>query len=128
MRKKRRFSLEIELTSLVDILFLLIIFFVLTTTFNKVGIEVNLPRGYSGSVIPQKFHTFTIDKKGKLWFDDRLISQSDIKEIAANLQHQKVRLQADKTIPYGKVIELFTLLKKLGINDVWLVIEREYER
>ena len=107
---------SINLTALIDILFLLIIFFAVSTRFtNQQAIEVELPKTISSSTVStsEKLVIIMRDEEG-LFMNGTLYPW---KQIAQELKQQvydrdqKVILNIDKKIPHGKVVGLLDLLK-----------------
>ncbi|MEN2996451.1 MAG: biopolymer transporter ExbD [Acetomicrobium sp.] len=70
MRSKRRSSPEIELTPLVDVVFQLIIFFVLTAAFVQGSITVSLPEG-TGQAVSQTPLVINVDQNGEIFVNDK---------------------------------------------------------
>ncbi|HAA47112.1 MAG TPA: biopolymer transporter ExbD [Synergistaceae bacterium] len=121
--KKRRYSTEIELTPLIDVLFMLIVFFVLTTSFIASGIRVDLPAA-KGSPVEGSPLVITITKEGNVFFEGSRMSPNDI---ASALEHavgdRLVLIKADKESAYGVVVELLDALGKVGVNHLDLAVE-----
>ena len=107
---------QISLTALVDVLFLLIIFFSVSTRFtNQQAIDVDLPETVTSSSIStsQKLIVIMRDEQ-ELFINGVLFKWDEIKTEIQNLKYdrnQKVILNIDKKIPHGKVIELLDILK-----------------
>ena len=121
--KKRRYSTEIELTPLIDVLFMLIVFFVLTTSFIASGIRVDLPAA-KGSPVEGPSLVITITKEGNVFFEGSRMSPNDI---ASALEHavgdRLVLIKADKESAYGVLVELIDALGKVGVNHLDLAVE-----
>ncbi|MCF7935171.1 MAG: biopolymer transporter ExbD [Synergistales bacterium] len=124
MRRRRRLEPAIELTSLVDVLFLLIIFFVLTTTFAQGGVPVSLPGGSPEERAPEDVTTVTLDAAGQLYLDgDPLDTAALAGRIGGATAETTLRLRADGAVPYGRVMEVFHVLQHSGRGTVLLVVE-----
>jgi biopolymer transport protein ExbD len=113
-----------NLTPLIDVVFQLLIFFMVTTTFvsfeNRV--KVNLPSGDFAAVEPSKNITVTITEDNTIYLNGKLIDPIRITEsIAAELKkapEKIVVLEADKNVLHGKVISVMDLLKKGGADKI----------
>lgn len=107
---------HINITALVDILFLLIIFFAVSTQFtNQRSIGVDLPQSKSGNTISTLRKLMIIMKEGEIVLINGLPVQWDrVRETISEGDFdrtQKVILNIDKRISHGKVIRLLDILK-----------------
>jgi len=129
-RKFERISLE--LTPLVDIVFLLLLFLVITTTFvaEERVIDVKLPHAFTGTASSQQEREkidVVIDRNGNVFVDGKRTSLQDlagvvqVKVLADNLN--KARLLADEAAPYGLVIKVMDILRAVNVTDVELSVE-----
>jgi len=113
-----------NLTPLIDVVFQLLIFFMVTTTFvsfeNRV--KVNLPSGDFAAAEPSKNITVTITEDNTIYLNGKLIDPLKITEsIATELKKTPGRivvLEADKNVLHGKVISVMDLLKKGGADKI----------
>jgi biopolymer transport protein ExbD len=121
--KKKRYSTEIELTPLIDVLFMLIVFFVLTTSFITSGIRVDLPAAKGGRVESSPL-VITITKEGNVFFEGSRMSPNDIASALEHVANDRlVLIKADKESAYGVVVELINALGKVGVNHLDLAVE-----
>jgi biopolymer transport protein ExbD len=113
----------IDMTPMLDIVFIMLIFFIVTTVFVKeAGIEVNKP-GASQSVMPKNANIFiAVTENGDVWIDKR---QVDIDTVRANLERlmaeqpsDVIIIQADKDADYGVVIDVMDQIKSAGIDRI----------
>jgi biopolymer transport protein ExbD len=113
-----------NLTPLIDVVFQLLIFFMLTTTFSSLEnrVKVNLPSGDFTAVEPSKNITITITEDNTIYLNGKLIDPLKITEsIATELKKEPgeiVVLEADKNVLHGKVISVMDLLKKGGADKI----------
>ncbi|MCJ7788683.1 MAG: biopolymer transporter ExbD [Candidatus Atribacteria bacterium] len=113
-----------NLTPLIDVVFQLLIFFMLTTTFSSLEnrVKVNLPTGDFAVVEPSKNITVTITEDNTIYLNGKLIDPLKITEsIATELKKEPekiVVLEADKNVLHGKVISVMDLLKKGGADKI----------
>jgi biopolymer transport protein TolR len=114
---------EINLIPLVDLIFNLLIIFMIVAPMIHKGIEVKLPSSAVGeSVSDQKRHIITITKEGALWFDNQ---ETTLEQLQSQLQKvlpdEILYIRADKSVPYGYVVDVITAIKANGIRNVGLV-------
>ena len=114
---------EVNVIPLVDIVFtLLIIFMILAPMIHK-GIEVQVPESAVGeTVVEQEQHIVSINREGQIWFDDREVSSEELQaELQSFSEEDTMYVQADKDVPYGTVVAVISDIKENGIRNVGLV-------
>jgi biopolymer transport protein ExbD len=118
---------EINLTPLIDVIFTLIIFFVVTTTFKeRSALKLQLPSSESSSTMEQATPlTIMVDAQGRFFIDDVEVLKSDvvaIKEAIVNVTAQDrtmpVILRADARTPHQAVITAMDALGQLGFVKI----------
>ena len=125
----RRSLPEVELTSLVDVLFMLIIFFVLTAVFSEPILPVNLPGG-TGEQVSGESLTISIDRGGDLFVGDRKLTREQAIERVLNSfsEGKRIILAADREVPYGMVVSFLDALRKAGVGSAGLLVDSGVER
>jgi len=136
MQFKRRLKKDatIEISSLVDIVFLLLLFFVVTTTFkDSPGLEIELPETRESKGVELRDLVITIapdedDPAGEvISFQDRQVSLSELEEVLrAELQKRTseeedkrfVTIQADKNTRFELVHQVVTISQRAGASGV----------
>jgi len=122
----------INVTPLVDVMLVLLIVFMVTSTYIvQQSIQVQLPKADSGENTPKtKNFAFVIDKSGVIFLDGKAMK---IEEIAAKIQASKtaepnVQFQAlvaaDKDTPHGFVVGLIDAVRRQGITDLAINVEK----
>jgi biopolymer transport protein ExbD len=113
----------IDMTPMLDIVFIMLIFFIVTTVFVKeAGIDVNKPNG-TLAVRPKNANIFiAVTEDGKVWMDKREI---DLDSVRANLDRlmaeqpsDVIIIQADKEAEHGIVVEVMDQIKAAGIDRI----------
>jgi len=122
--RRRRNSPEVDITPLMDVMFMLIIFFVLTTSFSRGEILVNLPEG-QGSRMEGEITVLNIGADGKLLINGEEVISSDLAGIAIESEQsgRKFVIAGDKAAPYGVIASILELLQKEGVTTATLAIE-----
>jgi len=122
IRKRKRKRPSINITSLIDVVFLLLIFFMVSTTFAEhPGIKLELPT--AGTAEPSKLEplTLAIDKTGRMFLNDVPIKESALQarlKEAAKKPDTTLVLRADKDVPYGYVIRAMDITRQSGIRRI----------
>ena len=126
-QKEEKELISINITPLIDIVFLLLVFFMLATSFiQKSTIEVNLSSGETVQIENQKNNVVLIlNKTGKIYLNNKLISISNIKneitKIIDNNTEHKVLIKSHKKIAVQKVIRLIEEVRLTGTDNIKLV-------
>ncbi len=133
MKFKRTIQYEkgFDMTPLIDVVFQLLIFFMLTSSFiAQPGIKINLPKAVTSEVVQEaKNATITLTKENLLYFNEKLISESELKEklIQAAKAHKSILIKADRGTPLGKVVGIWDLCRDSGITQINIATNREVE-
>ena len=124
MRRVRRGGgAEIDLKSLIDVLFILILFFVLSASFVQGSLPVDLPDG-RGSAPDAKSVVITLSPEGLRWANDP-IEEPDLIERALQVQREKgtLILAADRALSYGAVASFLDRMRAAGVQAVSLALK-----
>ncbi len=131
MRRQRRASAEeaeVDLTPMLDVVFIMLIFFIVTASFVKEsGIDVNRPDAATAVIKPRGNILVAITPSGQIWIDKR---QVDVRAIRANLErlHAEnpqgaVVIQADKDSKNGLLVAVMDAAKLAKIENVSIAAE-----
>jgi len=124
MKFKRRLKIEkglIDLTPMVNIFFLLFVFFLFTSSFIfQPGIKVSLPKAVTSEIMQQDNITVTITKDDKIYLEDKQITIDELKARLGILAKEKTGLliRADSRAPLGRVVEIWDTCRKEGVSQV----------
>ena len=119
---------QIDMTPMLDIVFIMLIFFIVTTVFVKqAGIEVNKPDA-SMAVKPANANIFiAITADGEVWIDKREVKveslRANIERLVAEQPTDIVIIQADQEAEHGVVIKVMDQIKSAGINKISVAAE-----
>lgn len=118
---------EINVTPLVDVMLVLLIIFMISAPLMQSGVTVDLPVGNEELTAKQDSLVLSIDAEGKHYLNDDYLQEEVIvekvkKELAVS-KDKTLYLRGDKTIPYGTVMSMVSVLKEAGIAEVSLVTE-----
>ena len=114
---------EINITPLVDMVFLLLIFFMLTSSFIVLpGIKINLPKAVTSEVIKEKNIIITINDENVIFLDGKLITPEELTEylktIVASKQQKPLLIKADKNTQMGTVVRIWDICRKVGLSQI----------
>ncbi len=125
MRNRRRKTADIDITPLIDMMFMLIIFFVLTSSFINGKLSVELPSGKAISPNTEAAVTVSVLADGSVQWDGRTVSMKELAELAKASQARDVLVAGDKSVDYGRVANVLALLKHEGITSAGLLMQNE---
>ena len=123
-RRNKRHA-EIDITPLIDVLFMLIIFFVLTASFVQGKLDVQLPSGEGSSADMQGAVIVTVAADRKIFWNGREVTKEELKKLAAAANGREMLVAGDEKVPYGEVAALLSLLRKEGGTSAGLMLSGE---
>ncbi|WP_302805233.1 ExbD/TolR family protein [Cloacibacillus porcorum] len=123
-RRNKRHA-EIDITPLIDVLFMLIIFFVLTASFVQGKLDVQLPSGEGSSVDMQGAVIVTVAADRKIFWNGREVTKEELKKLTAAANGREMLVAGDEKVPYGEVAALLSLLRKEGVTSAGLMLSGE---
>jgi len=123
---------DINVTSLVDVAFVLLIIFMITAPIMQGGVDVQLPRAEARPLQPREGLVVSIDREGQIFVDETALSYEDFRTafpaMVTARQPSGVYLRADQRVDYGQVVRVLAAMRAAGIGDVGLVAEQEVIR
>lgn len=122
-RTKRRNLATPDLTPLIDVVFLLLIFFMLVTTFDRYsGFKLELPKGDMISETSKAMYELVIDKdENHFLLVDKISNPITLETIGKKvLNVEKITISADKNLKYEAVVKAISTLKNNGVDKVEL--------
>ena len=121
---------ELDMTPMMDIVFIMLIFFIVTTSFTKEsGIEVNRPSAQTAERQQQGNILVAISASNNIWIDKREI---DVRAVRANIErlHAEnpegaVIIQADENSRNGMLVQVIDQIRLAGVNNISLAATQE---
>jgi biopolymer transport protein ExbD/biopolymer transport protein TolR len=119
----------INVTSLVDVAFVLLIIFMITAPIMQGGVDVQLPRAEARPLQPKEGLVVSVDREGRIYVDDSPLTYEDFRATFAAIVRRRnpsgVYLRADERAMYGQVVRVLAVIQAAGIDQVGLVAESE---
>jgi biopolymer transport protein ExbD len=133
MRFKRHIELEhglrqIDIAPLVDVIFQLLIFFMLTSSFIvPSGIRVNLPKAVTSQMVKSRSLEIVISGENVIYIEGRVVNVQELEPILRELQarNQSLLIKADRRARLGRVIEIWDMARNLGLSQVNIATYQE---
>ena len=104
---------------------MLIIFFVLTATFIQGKLDIDLPSGEGETSDMKRALTLTVEKDGAIFWNGVKVSKDELPELARTAGNREILIAGDKNAPYGRVAEVLSILRKVGVTSAGLLMEGE---
>ena len=126
MARKKGFVSEINVTPFVDVMMVLLIIFMVTAPMMDSGLDVDLPQAKQVDNLPTDAHplVLTVREDGALFLDTYQVQLEELETRLSMLVKDKGRslfLQADKSVPYGIVVDVMGRIKAAGIERLGVI-------
>jgi len=134
MARRRRtdrmaLNAEINVVSLIDVMMLLMVIFMITAPIMQGGVDVALPKAEAKPLEAKSGLVVTVNRDGMIFVDqDRLTLdefRGAFKALADKHGQNGVYLRADKSVPYGLVVQVLAIMRSANQDNVGLVAEPE---
>tara|TARA_Y100001970_G_scaffold73793_1_gene93619 strand:- start:2691 stop:3095 length:405 start_codon:yes stop_codon:yes gene_type:complete len=131
-RRNRRKAEEqgLDLTPMMDIVFIMLIFFIVTTSFVKeTGVDINRPNAETAERDEKGNILVAITQNNEIWIDKRRI---DLKAVRANIERLKIEypegsviIQADKEARSGLLVETMDQIRLAGVQNISIAAKND---
>lgn len=119
---------EINVTPLVDVMLVLLVIFMVTAPMMTTGLDVNLPQAKAGALDESKPPIIiSVSGHSEIYLNDRRIP---LEKLGGAIQEEQRRqgnplvlLKADRSVPYGTVVQVMGALKAAGVEKLGMVTE-----
>jgi len=133
MRFKRHMKLEhglkqIDIAPLIDIVFQLLIFFMLTSSFiMQPGIKVNLPKAATSEVVRSENIEIIVSGENVTYLNGKVITTTELKNLLrqAAKKDQSILIKADRRASLGRVVEIWDQARDLGLTQINIATNQE---
>ena len=133
MHFKRHMELEhglkqIDIAPLIDMIFQLLIFFMLTSSFvMQPGIKINLPKAVTSEIIRQERMEIVVSAENVTYFNGKVVTNQELKKLLKEVakKQQPILIKADKRASLGRVVEIWDICRDLGIVQINIATNQE---
>jgi biopolymer transport protein ExbD len=131
VRRKARYQIQMPMTSLIDIVFLLLIYFLLTTNFMvDEGIKIKLPQANASAPQTEEVITVFVDAQGRAFIGDEELSLARLfdrlKEKIGARPDELVVVRADRTVVLNHAVKVMDIAKAAGAGRLCLATEKDF--
>jgi len=127
-------DLTLDLTPLIDVVFLLLIFFMVTTTFaTQSGIGVKLPEATAQERPSTEAVSISIKATGELFLDEKPVTREALRAGLKTLEQQRgaetvVVVRADESVAHGRVVEAMDAARTAGFRKLAIATHAPRDR
>lgn len=133
MRFRGRMELEhglkqIDIAPLIDIIFQLLIFFMLTSSFiMQPGIKVKLPKAVTSEVVKYENIEILVTSENVVYMNGKLVTMQELKSVftQAAKRNQTILIKSDRRASLGRVVEIWDMARDLGITQINIATNQE---
>jgi len=120
---------DINVTSLVDVAFVLLIIFMITAPMMQGGVPIQLPKAEGRLLQPNEGVVVTVDRQGRIYVDQTRVSYEDFRAsfraLVARRGTSNVYLRSDRRASYGDVVRVLAAMQAAGVTKINLTTEEE---
>jgi len=119
---------QINLTPLIDVVLLMLIFFILSSSLaSQSGINVKLPKAITSDAIKEENLTITVTSENVIYLDNKIITFKELRrELKKNInQSRPVLIKADRRSSMGRIVDIWDLCRELGIEKINIATDQE---
>jgi len=132
-REESKRKININITSLIDVLFLLLIFFIVSSRFiEEPAMKLQLPETTMKRRTEVKGYTLFITRDGSLYINEQKVDNTALldrlQEIAPELKEKGLIIKADEKVDYGVVIRAMDTAKNSGIKKLIVATKEKMEK
>jgi biopolymer transport protein ExbD len=131
LKERKSNTTSPDITPLVDLVFLLIIFFLLSTTFRvSPGIRIDLPTASSQKIVQEKNEiTLSVDQAGKIYVDKDRVEPEQLSHrlmvVAHKDRNTTVLIKGDRGAGFGRVVDVLGTVKDSGLHRIAIMTQRK---
>jgi biopolymer transport protein TolR len=118
---------ELNLVPLIDVLLVVLFFYMILSPMMSRGLDVNLPKSQANTVKPEDRIVITVTRAQELFVEKERVDISKLKGVLDSIRKSKpqinVYLRADRDAPYGAVVQVMDVVKRAGIDRLGMVTE-----
>jgi len=117
---------QIDIAPLIDCVFLLLIFFMLTSSFVVIpGINVKLPKALTSESMDSRSLTVVISSEDIIYLNDEPYTAKEVEDYTKKGKYDSIFIKADRDASMGTVVKIWDVCKKNGIEKVGIATAYE---
>ncbi len=133
MRFKRHSKLEhglgqIDIAPLIDMVFQLLIFFMLTSSFVfQSGIKINLPRAVTSEIVQEENVVIIISSENVIYLNNKVVNLKELEKSlkSAAKKNTPLLIKADRRASLGRIVDVWDLCREVGLEKINIATNQE---
>jgi len=122
-KEKKKKSQGINITSLIDVMFILLIFFMVSSSFiEQPGMKLELPAIKSQEVARIENLVMFVSKDGKIMIGEKSVAMDslvvEIEKLVPEMKEKTLILKADKSTKHGLIVQIMDIAKRSGLQKI----------
>lgn len=126
-RRQSHIIRELNLVPLIDVLLVVLFFYMIISPMMSRGLDVNLPKSGANTIKPEERVVITVTRSQEVFVEKERVSVERLGSVLESIRRGKpqvnVYLRADKDAPYGAVVQVMDMVKRAGIDKLGMVTE-----
>lgn len=118
-----------DLTPMIDMVFLLLIFFLLTSVFRSTAVETDLPESTTAMQSDPQSIVISVKQNGEVYYNDEQVSMQTLKYLLRygleETREKEVSIASDKGVDFARIISLMDIARDSGAESVSFLTEHE---
>ena len=130
-RRERKIKAEFNMTPLIDMVFNLLIFFLLTSSYVfQPGIKINLPKAVTSEVLKEEPLVITVTSEDAIYLNDKIATVQELISKLKKVSKEKgtLLIKADKKASVGRVVEIWDMCREAGVPQGHIALNQEAKR
>jgi biopolymer transport protein TolR len=126
-RRQSHIMRELNLVPLIDVLLVVLFFYMIISPMMSRGLDVNLPKSGANTIKPEDRVVITVTRNQEVFVEKDRVDLARLGNVLGSIRRSKpqvnVYLRADKNAPYGAVVQVMDTVKRAGIDKLGMVTE-----
>jgi biopolymer transport protein ExbD len=123
--RSKKSKLSLDMAPLIDIVFQLLVFFMLTASFSQPSIKLQLPKAVKAENVEEEHIVVSVDQKGLLDINGQQTSmdrvEEDLRRSLLKFKKKSVHIRGDEEMPYKYFVEIMDKARQAGASQVNIV-------
>ncbi len=119
---------QIDIAPLIDMIFQLLIFFMLTSSFViQPGIKVNLPKAVTSEVVKFENVELVVSGENVTYLNGKVVTMAELKKLLRQVagNRQSILIKADRRASLGRVVEIWDMCREVGVSHINIATNQE---
>lgn len=120
--RHKKTSMALDIAPLIDIMFMLLLFFILTSSFVRPSISLKMPEASNKEKIEKQDIILSVDKDSNIYLNRQKVDLNELEKLLkqklAHSKEKRIIFQGDENILYKKFVNVLDIVKRSGAKDI----------